>query len=87
MKFGQIIVQLMKNVSNMFLVKWRGLQTSLRPVNGFDKMEMESDLLILIRLYLIFFDRPCAHFQNSEEQQIHHSGFFPFVPNAPFFYP
>ena len=55
MKFGQIIVQLMKNISNMFLVKWRGLQTSLRPFNDFDNMEMESDLLIFIRLYLINF--------------------------------
>ena len=39
----------------MFLVKWRGLQTSLRPFNDFDNMEMESDLLIFIRLYLINF--------------------------------
>ena len=48
MKFGQILVQCLTNISNMFLIQsWR-LEVSSRPFQDLIKMTMSQDIAILI---------------------------------------
>ena len=46
MKFGQILVCCMTNISNLFLVECRRLQTSSRIFYDFIKMTLQQDLII-----------------------------------------
>ena len=46
MKFGQLLVCCMTNISNMFLVHCWKLETSSRPISDFIKMTIWRDLVI-----------------------------------------
>ena len=65
MKFGQISVQLM-NIPNMILALKR-LETSSKPFNDFDKMEVQCNLLIFRRYY--FLGHPKAYLQKSKKKK------------------
>ena len=46
MKFGQILVCCMTNISNMFLAECWRLETSFRPLYDFIEMTIQQDLAI-----------------------------------------
>ena len=58
MKFGQILLCCMTNISNMFLVRCFRLATSSRPFYDFIKMTTERYLAIFNREHLLFLTLP-----------------------------
>ena len=64
MKFGQILVCCLTNISNMFLAQCCTLQTSSRPFY-FIKMTIYQDLAILNSWHLPFLNVSYSHFQKS----------------------
>ena len=54
MKFGQVIVCCMTNVSNMFLAECWGLEASSRLFYDFIKVAIQQDLAIFNGCHLLF---------------------------------
>ena len=54
MKFGQIPVCRMTNISNMFLAECWRVETSFRPFYDFIKMTIQQDLAIFNGLHIPF---------------------------------
>ena len=65
-KFGQILVCCMTNVSNMFFAQCWRLRTSSRPFYGFIKMTTKRDPVIFNGEYLPFLIVPYSPFQKLE---------------------
>ena len=66
MKFGQILVCCMINISNMLLTEHWRLETKSRPFYGFIKMTIERDLAIFDSWQLPFLIAPYPSFQNMK---------------------
>ena len=69
-KFGQIIVCCMTNISNMFLAECWRLETSSRLFYNFIKMAILQDLTIFNGWHLPFLIVPYSHFQKKETLEI-----------------
>ena len=54
MQFGQVIVQLMINMSDLFVALLGKMKTSYRPFNDFDKIALVCDLGFFHRLVYYF---------------------------------
>ena len=69
MKFGQIVVCYMTNISNMFLAECWRLETSSRLFYDFIKMAIQQDLAIFngrhIPMLIVFY----SPFQENETQE------------------
>ena len=74
MKFGQILVQLMTNISNSFSALLPTLETSSRPSNDFHKIAVQCNLLISSGWRRLFF---CAHLPKNK--QTHHNCFLSLI--------
>ena len=66
MKFGQILVYCMANISNMFLAPCWRLEASPRPFYDFIKMTIQQDLAIFNSRHLPFSIVPYSPFQKNE---------------------
>ena len=73
MKFGDILVCCMRNISNMFLDQCWRLETSSRPLYGFIKMTVKRDPDIFNSWHLLFLIVPYSHFQKNETQESWHN--------------
>ena len=65
-KFGQILVCLMANISNMFLGQCYGLETSSRPFYDFIKLTIYQDPAMFNSEHLPFLIAPYSPFQKME---------------------
>ena len=65
-KFGQIVVCFMKNISNMFLAECWRLETSSRLFFDFIKMTIQQDLAIFNGWHLPFLIVLYSHFRKNE---------------------
>ena len=66
MKFGQILVCCMTNISNMFLGECWRLETSFRLFYDFIKMTIQQDLAIFKVLHIPFLIVFYSPFQKNE---------------------
>ena len=66
MKFGQIPVCCMTNISNMFLTECWRVETSFRPFYDFIKMTIQQDLAIFNGLHIPFLIVLYSPFQKNE---------------------
>ena len=67
MKFGQILVCCMTNISNMFLAQCWRLETSSRPFYDFIKTAIYQDLPIFNNEHVPFLIFPYSPFQKRME--------------------
>ena len=65
MKFDQIVLCCMRNISNMFLARCWTLETSSRPFYDFTRMPIEQDLTIFNSWHLPFLIFPYSPFQKK----------------------
>ena len=71
MKFGQILVCCLINISNVFLDQCWRLETSSRPYYDFIKMTIEGNLAIFNSLHLPFLRVPhYSPFQKNETLEL-----------------
>ena len=68
MKFGQILVCCMTNISNMFLAECWGLETSSRLFYDFIKVAIQQDLAIFIGYHMPFLIVPHPPFQQQKKK-------------------
>ena len=54
MQFGQVIVQLIINMSDLFVALLGKMKTSYRPFNDFDKIALVCDLGFFSQISLLF---------------------------------
>ena len=66
MKFGQILVCCMKNISNMFLAECWRLETSSWLFYDFIKMTIQQDMAIFNGLHIPFLTVLYSPFQKNE---------------------
>ena len=66
MKFGQILVCSMTNISNLFLAQCWRLETSSRPIYDFIKIKIWQDPVIFSSWHLPFLNVPYSPFQENE---------------------
>ena len=66
MKFGQILMYLITNISNMFLAQCWRLETSSRPFYDFNEMAIYRDLLIFSSWSSPFLILSYSPFQKNE---------------------
>ena len=66
MKFGQILMHLITNISNMFLAQCWRLETSSTPSYDLNEMEIYRDLLIFSSWSSPFLILSCSPFQKNE---------------------
>ena len=66
MKFGQILVFCITNISNMFLAECWGLQTSSRLFFDFIKVTIQQDLAIFNGSHIPFLIVLYSHFQKNK---------------------
>ena len=71
-KFGQILVCCMTNISNMFLAEWWRLETSSRPFYDFIKMTIQQDLAIFNGWHIPFLIVLYSPFQKNETLESWH---------------
>ena len=71
-KFHQILVCCMKNISNMFLTQCLRLDTSSRPFYDFIEMTIERDVAIFSSWQSPFLIVPYSPFQNYEALESWH---------------
>ena len=69
MKFCQILVCCMTNISNIFLPQCWRLETSSRLFYDFIKMTIQQDLAILSNWHLLFLNVPHSPFQKNETME------------------
>ena len=72
MKFGQILVCCMKNISNMFLAECWRLETSSRLFYDFIKMTIQQDLAIFNGWHIPFLIVFYSPFQQNETLESRH---------------
>ena len=72
MKFGQILVCCMTNISNMFLAEYWRLETSSRLFYKFFKMTIEQDLAIFNGSHIPFLIVLYPPFQKNETLESWH---------------
>ena len=72
MKFGQILVRCMANISNMFLAECGGLKTSSRLFYDFIKMTIQQDLIIFNGCYIPFLIVLYSPFHENETLESWH---------------
>ena len=73
MKFGQILVCCMTNISDLFFAQCWRLETTSRLFYNFIKMTIEQDLTILNSWHLPFLSVPYSPFQKNEAPQSWHN--------------
>ena len=73
MKFGQILVCCMTNISNMFLAECWRLETSSRLFYDFIKKTIQQDLTIFNRWHIPFLIVPYSPFQKNETLESWHN--------------
>ena len=73
MKFGQILVCCMKNISNMFLAECWRLETSSRLFYDFIKMTIQQDLAIFNGWHIPFLIVLYSSFQKNETLESWHN--------------
>ena len=73
MKFGQILVCCMTNISNMFLAQCWRLETSPRPFYDFNKMTILGDLTVFNSWHLPYLIVPYSLFQKNEVLESWHN--------------
>ena len=66
MKFGQILVCCVTDISNMFLAEWWRLKTSSRLYYDFIKMTIQQDLVIFNGCHILFSIVLYSPFQKNE---------------------
>ena len=66
MKFGQILVSCMTNISNMFMAQCMRQKTKFKAFYGFIKMAIKQDLAIFNTSHLPFLIIPCLRFQTYD---------------------
>ena len=64
-KFGQILVCCMRNISNLFLAQYWGKETNSRLFYFFIKMTIKQDVTIFNSGHLPFFFVPYSLFQKD----------------------
>ena len=70
MKFGQIIVDHMINIFNLFLALLSRLEISVRPFYNFYKIAKQCDLLVFSRLFLLFWIVSVHTFKRVKNQHL-----------------
>ena len=73
MKFGQMLVCCMANISNMFLAPCWRLRTSFRPLYDFIKITIYRDLAIFNSWHLPFLTVPYSPFKKNETMESCHN--------------
>ena len=66
MKFSQILVCCLRNISAMFLAEYQGLKTSSRPFYDFIKMRIWRAVAVFNGWHIPFLIVPYLPFQNNE---------------------
>ena len=69
MKFDQLLVCFMTNISNMFLAQYWRLETSSRLFHDFIKMTIKQDLAIFNSSHSPFLVVPCLPFQKKKKKK------------------
>ena len=69
MKFDQLLVCFMTNISNMFLAQYWRLETSSRLFHDFIKMTIKQDLAIFNSSHSPFSVVPCSPFQKKKKKK------------------
>ena len=72
-KFGQIVVYCMRNISNLFLAQCWRLETNSRLFYFFIKMTIKQDLTIFNSWHLPFFIVPYSPFQKDDTLESWHN--------------
>ena len=72
-KFGQIVVYCMRNISNLFLAQCWRLETNSRLFYFFIKMTIKQDLTIFNSWHLAFFIVPYSSFQKYDTLESWHN--------------
>ena len=76
MKFGQILVCCMTNISNIFLIQWWRLETSSRPLYDFIEMTKKRGLAICNSWQLLFLIVSFSPFQKYQALKSWHNWLF-----------
>ena len=68
MKFGQILLYLITNISDMFLTQCWIMENSSKPFYDFNKMKIQRDLSNFSSSYLPFLIHPYLPFQKRKRK-------------------